>query len=84
MDKIIRRKALCELVGLSYSSVYRRVRRGQFPAPIVLGSCGQAIGWFEYEVLEWLRAQRRVALPRPGDDGADNGEDNQDGEGDRG
>ena len=68
MERIIRRRAVCELVGLSYSSVYRRVRRGEFPAPIALGSGGQAIGWFEAEVREWLLGQRRVGAPGSGED----------------
>lgn len=63
MDRIIRRRELCELTGLSYSSIYRRVRRGLFPRPIALGEGGQAIGWFASEVDAFLKGQKRITPP---------------------
>ena len=52
MSRIIRRREVCERVGLSYSSIYRKVKAGTFPAPVRLGV--QAIGWLEHEVETWL------------------------------
>ena len=42
--------------GLSRSTIYLRISRGTFPAPVSLG--GRAVGWIEAEVNE---AHRIVA-----------------------
>ena len=50
--------------GLSRSTIYLRVSRGAFPAPVPLG--GRAVGWIEAEVNAWLTAQikkRRTIAP---------------------
>ena len=50
--------------GLSRSTIYLRVSRGAFPAPVSLG--GRAVGWIEAEVNAWLTAQikkRRTIAP---------------------
>ena len=50
--------------GLSRSTIYLRVSRGAFPAPVPLG--GRAVGWIEAEVNAWLTAQikkRRMIAP---------------------
>ena len=50
--------------GLSRSTIYLRVSRGAFPAPVSLG--GRAVGWIEAEVNAWLAAQikkRRTIAP---------------------
>ncbi len=67
MTRIIRRPELCRLIGLSYSSIYRRVRKGTFPAPVSLGA--QAIGWYAENVEDWLKSRCRVVVP------AETGED---------
>ena len=51
--------------GLSRSTIYLRIARGTFPAPVSLG--GRAVGWIEAEVTAWLTAriaQRRSITPR--------------------
>ena len=47
--------------GLSRSTIYLRISRGTFPAPVSLG--GRAVGWIEAEVHAWLTA--RIAQRRP-------------------
>ena len=50
--------------GLSRSTIYLRISRGTFPAPVSLG--GRAVGWIEAEVNAWLTAriaQRRLIAP---------------------
>ena len=52
--------------GLSRSTIYLRISRGTFPAPVSLGC--RAVGWIEAEVNAWLTAriaQRRLIAPRP-------------------
>ena len=51
--------------GLSRSTIYLRISRGTFPAPVSLG--GRAAGWIEAEVNTWLTeriAQRRLIRAR--------------------
>ncbi len=50
--KILRLPTVKELTGLSRSTIYLRVSKNEFPAPISLG--GRAVGWLEYEVNTWL------------------------------
>ena len=47
--------------GLSRGTIYLRISRGTFPAPVSLG--GRAVGWIETDVNAWLTArieQRRL------------------------
>ena len=47
--------------GLSHSTIYHRVSRGTYLAPVPLG--GRAVGRIEAEVHAWLSA--RIAQLRP-------------------
>lgn len=57
-DRIIRERKVRERVGLSRSTIWRKIRAGIFPAPIRLGP--QSIGWFEAEITAWLNSQRAI------------------------
>lgn len=50
--KILRLPTVKELTGLSRSTIYLRISKNEFPAPISLG--GRAVGWLEYDVNTWL------------------------------
>ncbi|PCJ51082.1 MAG: AlpA family transcriptional regulator [Gammaproteobacteria bacterium] len=50
--RILRLPAVKELTGLSRSTIYLRVSKNEFPAPISLG--GRAVGWLEESVNNWL------------------------------
>lgn len=52
---IIRRKQVEARVGLSRSTIYDKVKAGEFPAPISLGA--KAVGWIESEINAWLNAR---------------------------
>ncbi|WP_234701714.1 helix-turn-helix transcriptional regulator [Glaesserella parasuis] len=41
--------------GLAKTSIYRRIRSGQFPKSINLG--GRRVVWLESELNEWMNAQ---------------------------
>ena len=51
-DKILRRPAVEERVGLSRSSIYAMIAEGTFPRPVRLGR--RAVGWTESAVQSWL------------------------------
>lgn len=52
---ILRLPTVKARTGLSRSTIYLRISKGTFPAPISLGS--RAVGWVESEISDWLEAQ---------------------------
>lgn len=58
--RILRRKQVQDLTGLSRSTIYLRIAHGTFPKAISLGA--RAVGWLESEIDEWLES--RVYLSR--------------------
>jgi prophage regulatory protein len=46
-------KEVIKTTGLSRSSIYAYMSKGEFPKPIQLGP--RAVGWIEEEVREWLQ-----------------------------
>jgi prophage regulatory protein len=55
---IIRRPDVLRLTGLSYSTIYRAMRAGKFPARIRLGE--NSVGWREADVLAWIDSREPV------------------------
>jgi prophage regulatory protein len=51
-NKIIRLPAVIDKTGLSRSSIYLRMSKGEFPQSISLGD--RAIGWLEADIEQWL------------------------------
>lgn len=58
--RIIKRREVEGRTGLPRSTMYDRIRRGDFPAPISLGA--RSVGWLEHEIDAWLAD--RVAMAR--------------------
>jgi prophage regulatory protein len=52
---ILRLPAVKARTGLSRSTIYLKVSRNEFPAPISLGA--RAVGWIEAEIEEFLSRQ---------------------------
>lgn len=50
--KILRLPSVKEKTGLSRSTIYLRIAKGEFPSAISLG--GRAVGWLEEEIDNWL------------------------------
>ncbi|MBJ6749935.1 helix-turn-helix transcriptional regulator [Geomonas anaerohicana] len=59
-DKLIRRKQVLDLIGLSHSTQWRLERAGRFPARVRLSS--GSVGWHLAEVEEWVRERERVSV----------------------
>lgn len=55
VDRILRRREVEHRVGLSRSTLYYRMQRGEFPQPVQLGP--RAVGWREADVDEWIRSR---------------------------
>jgi prophage regulatory protein len=52
---ILRLPVVKARTGLSRSTIYLRVSKGTFPAPVNLGP--RAVGWIEAEIQQWLDQQ---------------------------
>ena len=50
--RVIKLKDVIDTTGLSKSSIYAYMARGDFPKPIQLGP--RAVAWIEEEVQAWL------------------------------
>jgi prophage regulatory protein len=59
---ILRRKQVEARTGLSRSTIYLRIARGEFPAPVSLGS--RAVGWASDAIDRWIAD--RIAQSRKG------------------
>ncbi|CDU07381.1 MULTISPECIES: helix-turn-helix transcriptional regulator [Vibrio] len=53
-QRIIRLPEVKEMTGLSRSTIYLRMSKGNFPQSISLGE--RAVGWLENDVERWLDA----------------------------
>jgi len=49
---ILRRQQVQARTGLSRSTIYAYVAKGEFPSPVSLGA--RAVGWIETEIDAWL------------------------------
>ena len=58
MDKVVRRRQLLELIGVSAATQWRMERAGLFPVRFKLAK--GLVGWHLAEVEEWLRNRERV------------------------
>lgn len=53
---ILRLQQVKDLTGLSKTTLWRRIRDGEFPAALRLGGPkSRAVGWRRSEVEQWLR-----------------------------
>ena len=56
-DRMLRAPQVIIRTGLSRSTIWRRVKAGDFPPPVELGV--QAVGWPESEIVAWLESRKR-------------------------
>ena len=59
--KIWRLRDVLEQTGLSRSTIYEMISRGEFPRQFNLGP--RAVGWPADDVLEWIDSKIRDAQP---------------------
>lgn len=59
MERIMRIAEVVQVTGLSRTTIRRRVRSGDFPAPVRLGSLAtRSVGWRASEVKRWIEDRR--------------------------
>lgn len=59
-EKLIRFRDLRKSIPLSRSTIWRKVRDGQFPSPIRIGK--SAVAWLSSDIQQWIEHQ--VAISR--------------------
>lgn len=59
IDRVLRRKEVEKVVGLSRSAIYAAMDKGRFPRPIQLGP--RAVGWKESVIIDWVET-RSISL----------------------
>ncbi len=59
-NQIIRLPEVIQATGLSRSTIYLRMSKGEFPKSISLGE--RAIGWVQGEVEQWV--EQRISASR--------------------
>ena len=52
-DRLLRRKEVERLVGLSRSAIYAKMNNGTFPRPKSIGD--GSVRWLHSEVVEWIQ-----------------------------
>jgi len=54
-NKLIRRNEVERITGLKRSSIYLKIKEGDFPKPIKLGM--RAVAWLEADVMQWIESK---------------------------
>ena len=67
-DRLLRRREVEELTGLSRASIYRLIRDGRFPAPVRVSDA--AVRWKASDITIWIQS-RPVATSELGSSSAD-------------
>jgi prophage regulatory protein len=58
-ERILRRPEVEARTGLSRSTIYAWMQRGDFPKPVALGA--RLVGWIESDIDAWLAARQGKA-----------------------
>lgn len=53
-DTLLRRPQVERITGLSRSTIYDWIKKGDFPAPVKLGA--RLVAWRESDVTAWLES----------------------------
>ena len=54
-DRLLRRRQVEEITGMSRSSIYRLMQDGEFPRPVKVGCA--AVRWRESDITGWLESR---------------------------
>lgn len=57
-ERMLRRRSVERMTGLSKSTLYRLIKQGSFPPPLRLTT--KAVRWRRDEVHEWLQDRPRA------------------------
>ena len=54
-DRLLRRREVEEITGMSRSSIYRLMQSGEFPPPVRIGPA--AVRWRASDITGWLESR---------------------------
>lgn len=54
-ERLLRRREVVEITGLSPATIYRQMPKGQFPRQVSVGSRG--VRWRASEVYAWMKSR---------------------------
>lgn len=55
MDRLLSREEVCELIGLSYVTIWQKMQLGQFPRTVALGSHPRnGVRWRQSAIEKWI------------------------------
>ena len=57
--KILRLKEVQRMTGLSRSTIYAEIAKGNFPRQVKLTG-RRSVGWHESAVIEWVESRKRA------------------------
>ena len=58
MERMMRMAEVVQVTGLSKTTLWRRVKAGDFPPPVRFGSLAtRSVGWRESEIEGWLNSR---------------------------
>ena len=60
-DRLLKRREVEEITGLSRSTIYRMVKTGQFPQPVRVGP--KAVRWRLSDIIAWLESRPLAGRP---------------------
>ena len=66
-DRLLRRRQVEDMTGMSRASIYRLMHKGEFPRPVKVGST--AVRWKESDIAAWIES-RPVATSELGSNAA--------------
>ena len=61
--RLLTLREVCEMTGLSRSSIYAMMAAGEFPRPIRIGA--RAVRWYENEVRAFIASRPRAGSNHP-------------------
>jgi len=60
-NRILRKKEVLHLTGISSATLYRLISKGAFPLSKKLtGDSGRAVGWLESDINNWVNSRMQA------------------------
>jgi len=57
--RILRLKEVQRMTGLSRSTIYAEITKGNFPKQVKLTGA-RSVGWYENVVVEWVESRQKI------------------------
>lgn len=60
MSKLLRQKAVLDRTGLPKTTMYEKIKAGEFPKPVPLSE--RSVAWVDSEVTDWIESKIKGRL----------------------